>query len=217
MGTVMLGLALLGLIGLAFAGLVIPRFMRWVEPPRTEDVDSGSIEQQVYEKLYGRRSSNVSPTRPHEDAARDSHGDTDGNGDVRGHEDTSPVTHRPPVAKPILRSQRCGPAPPDNPATHGCSHTMTDQPPYPHVVVGYESNDRGEDAKLLGELIVKAAGGELEVLHVDDADPAEILRRMAERGDADLVVLGSTHRAAIGSLAPGASPRTSSAAPGAGF
>ena len=80
---------------------------------------------------------------------------------------------------------------------------MTDQPLYPHVVVGYESNDRGKDAKLLGELIVKAAGGELEVLHVDDADPAEVLRRMAEHGDADLIVLGSTHRVAIGSVAPG--------------
>ena len=80
---------------------------------------------------------------------------------------------------------------------------MTDQPLYPHVVVGYESNDRGEDAKLLGELIVRAAGGELAILNVDDADPAKVLRRMAERGDADLIVLGSTHRAAIGSVAPG--------------
>jgi nucleotide-binding universal stress UspA family protein len=80
---------------------------------------------------------------------------------------------------------------------------MTDQPLYPHVVAGYESNDRGEDAKLLGESIVRAAGGELAVLNVDDADPAEVLRRMAESGEADLIVLGSTHRAAIGSVAPG--------------
>ena len=80
---------------------------------------------------------------------------------------------------------------------------MTDQPLYPDVVVGYESNDRGEDAKFLGELIVGAAGGELAVLNVDDADPAEVLRRMAGRGEADLIVLGSTHRAAIGSVAPG--------------
>ena len=80
---------------------------------------------------------------------------------------------------------------------------MSDPPLYPHVVVGYESHDRGEDAKFLGELIVRAAGGELAVLNVDDADPAEVLRRMAERGEADLIVLGSTHRTAIGSVAPG--------------
>jgi nucleotide-binding universal stress UspA family protein len=80
---------------------------------------------------------------------------------------------------------------------------MTDQPLYPQVVVGYESNDRGEDAKLLGEVIVRAAGGELTVLNVDEGNPAEVLRRMAERGEADLIVLGSTHRASVGPVAPG--------------
>jgi hypothetical protein len=94
MGTVMLGLALLGLIGLAFASLVIPRFMRRVEPPRTEEIDSGSIEQEVYKRLYGQRSSNVSSTRPHEDVAADSQRAAHGRGDARGYEDTRP-RHRP--------------------------------------------------------------------------------------------------------------------------
>jgi nucleotide-binding universal stress UspA family protein len=76
-------------------------------------------------------------------------------------------------------------------------------PIYPKVVVGYEENDRGEDARVLGELIVERDGGELKVVHVEKGSPSDALQALAERGDADLIVLGSTHRAHIGSVAPG--------------
>jgi nucleotide-binding universal stress UspA family protein len=80
---------------------------------------------------------------------------------------------------------------------------VAEGPIYPKVVVGYEENPRGRDAKVLGERIVAADGGALEVVNVADRDPAKTLGGMAERGDADMIVLGSTHRAALGSVSPG--------------
>jgi nucleotide-binding universal stress UspA family protein len=80
---------------------------------------------------------------------------------------------------------------------------MAEPPLYPKVVVGYEENERGEDAKLLAQRIVAADGGGLETVNVAECDPAKTLGGMAERGEADLIVLGSTHRAAIGSVSPG--------------
>jgi nucleotide-binding universal stress UspA family protein len=74
---------------------------------------------------------------------------------------------------------------------------------YPQVVVGYEENERGEDARELGERIVERDGGELKVIHVEKGSPSDALQGLAERGDADLIVLGSTHRAHVGSVAPG--------------
>ena len=80
---------------------------------------------------------------------------------------------------------------------------MSAEPLYPKIVVGYEENDRGEDARVLGERIAESDGGELEVVHVEKGSPADALQALAERGDADLIVLGSTHRAHIGSVSPG--------------
>jgi nucleotide-binding universal stress UspA family protein len=80
---------------------------------------------------------------------------------------------------------------------------MADQPLYPRVIVGYEENERGEDARVLAERVVDRDGGELSVVHVEKGSPADALQALAERGEADLVVLGSTQRAAIGSVAPG--------------
>jgi nucleotide-binding universal stress UspA family protein len=77
------------------------------------------------------------------------------------------------------------------------------RPLYPKVVAGYEENERGEDARLLGERLAARDGGELQVVHVEKGSPAEAFQALAERGDADLVVLGSTHRAHLGSVAPG--------------
>jgi nucleotide-binding universal stress UspA family protein len=77
------------------------------------------------------------------------------------------------------------------------------QPIYPQVVVGYEENDRGEDARVLAERIVDRDGGELKVIHVEKGSPWDALQALAEKGEADLVVLGSTHRAHFGSVAPG--------------
>jgi nucleotide-binding universal stress UspA family protein len=76
-------------------------------------------------------------------------------------------------------------------------------PLYPKVVVGYEETERGEDARALAERVVERDGGELSVVQVEKGSPAEVLRELAERGEADLIVLGSTHRAALGAVAPG--------------
>jgi nucleotide-binding universal stress UspA family protein len=70
-------------------------------------------------------------------------------------------------------------------------------------VAGYEENERGEDARVLAERVVARDGGELEVVHVEKGSPADAFGALAERGDADLIVLGSTHHAAFGSVAPG--------------
>lgn len=80
---------------------------------------------------------------------------------------------------------------------------MAEKPLYPKVVVGFVDDERGEDARVIGERIVERDGGELNVVHVDKGSPAKVLRDLAEKGEADLIVLGSTHRAAIGSVAPG--------------
>lgn len=80
---------------------------------------------------------------------------------------------------------------------------MAHPPLYKNVVAGYEDNERGEDARVLAERIVARDGGELKVVHVEKGSPADTLGALAERGDADLIVLGSTHRAHIGSVSPG--------------
>jgi nucleotide-binding universal stress UspA family protein len=80
---------------------------------------------------------------------------------------------------------------------------MSEGPLYKKVVAGYEDNERGEDARVLAERVAERDGGELKFVHVEKGSPADTLQALAERGDADLVVLGSTHHAAIGSVAPG--------------
>jgi nucleotide-binding universal stress UspA family protein len=80
---------------------------------------------------------------------------------------------------------------------------MADKPLYNKVVAGYEENDRGEDALVLAKRVVDRDGGELNVVQVEKGSPAATFQALAERGDADLVVLGSTHHAHVGSVAPG--------------
>jgi nucleotide-binding universal stress UspA family protein len=81
---------------------------------------------------------------------------------------------------------------------------MASAPPiYPKVVVGYLENERGEDARMLAERIVERDGGELKVVHVEKGSPADALQALAESGEADLIVLGSTHHAHLGSVSPG--------------
>jgi nucleotide-binding universal stress UspA family protein len=80
---------------------------------------------------------------------------------------------------------------------------MTTEPIYKKVVAGYEENERGEDALVLAKRVVERDRGELDVVHVEKGSPADTFQALAERGDADLVVLGSTHHAHIGSVAPG--------------
>jgi nucleotide-binding universal stress UspA family protein len=76
-------------------------------------------------------------------------------------------------------------------------------PLYRKVVAGYEENERGEDARTLATRIAERDGGELEVVHVEHGSPADALQALAEKGQADLIVLGSTERAHLGSVAPG--------------
>jgi nucleotide-binding universal stress UspA family protein len=77
------------------------------------------------------------------------------------------------------------------------------EPLYPKVVCGYEETEPGEDARVLAERVVERDGGELNMVHVEKGSPAEVLRELAEKGEADMIVLGSTHRAAFGFVAPG--------------
>lgn len=80
---------------------------------------------------------------------------------------------------------------------------MTDGPLYRRIAVGWEENERGEDAEALAQAIARTDGGEVRRVHIDRGAAGPALRKLAERGDADLIVLGSTHRASIGSVAPG--------------
>jgi nucleotide-binding universal stress UspA family protein len=81
---------------------------------------------------------------------------------------------------------------------------MSDPPPvYPKVVAGYLENERGKDARVLAERIVERDGGELMVVHVEKGSPTDALQALAERGEADLIVLGSTHHGHFGSVSPG--------------
>jgi nucleotide-binding universal stress UspA family protein len=81
---------------------------------------------------------------------------------------------------------------------------MAEGPPiYPKVVVGYLANERGDDAHVLAERVAERDGGDLTVVHVEKGSPADALQALAEKGEADLIVLGSTHHAHFGSVAPG--------------
>lgn len=68
------------------------------------------------------------------------------------------------------------------------------------VVVGYLDSERGRDALALGRILAKARGSELGVLTVGEGERLAVAAR--EEG-ADLVVLGSTHRGAVGRIMPG--------------
>ena len=76
-------------------------------------------------------------------------------------------------------------------------------PLYPKVVAGFEPNERGEDAVALADLLARTAGGAMRQVHIERGSAGRGLQRLAEQGEADLLVLGSTHRAAFGRVAPG--------------
>jgi nucleotide-binding universal stress UspA family protein len=80
---------------------------------------------------------------------------------------------------------------------------MASAPLYRHVIAGYVDGEAGEDSRVLAERIVARDGGELKIVHVEKGSPADTLGALAERGEADLIVLGSTHHASLGSVAPG--------------
>ncbi len=76
-------------------------------------------------------------------------------------------------------------------------------PLYPKVVIGFKPDERGDDAAALGELLGRTAGGRVERIHVERGSPAKELFELAERGEANLIALGSTHRASLGRVTPG--------------
>lgn len=71
------------------------------------------------------------------------------------------------------------------------------------IVVGFEQNERGEDALALGRLLGRTLGVEPRRVTVDHGSAAKELFKLVERAEADLLVLGSTHRAAVGRVTPG--------------
>jgi nucleotide-binding universal stress UspA family protein len=81
---------------------------------------------------------------------------------------------------------------------------MPPEPLYRKIVAGYEPDERGDDAVKLAELLAETAGaGKINRVHIEHGPAGRGLKELAERGRADLIVLGSTHRAALGSVAPG--------------
>lgn len=63
------------------------------------------------------------------------------------------------------------------------------------AIVGYVDTERGRDALALGRLLAKAHDAELAILTVEDGDE---LAGAACEESADLVVIGSAHRGAVG-------------------
>ena len=76
---------------------------------------------------------------------------------------------------------------------------MTQSP----VIVGYDGRPQSEDARALGELLAAAFGAETRLVEVDHDSPARELHELAVAEDAEVVVLGSTHRGALGRIYPG--------------
>jgi nucleotide-binding universal stress UspA family protein len=68
------------------------------------------------------------------------------------------------------------------------------------IVVGYLDTERGRDALALGGILGRALDAEVAVITVAEG---EELATAAREQDADLVVLGSTHRGPLGRVVPG--------------
>lgn len=100
------------------------------------------------------------------------------------------------------------------------------------IVVGYDGRHGGRDALVLGELLARTLGGGLEIINAGagstsagelesearatlgpagaeltfvarDGGAAAVLREAAERDGAELLAIGSTHRAGFGRVVPG--------------
>jgi nucleotide-binding universal stress UspA family protein len=74
---------------------------------------------------------------------------------------------------------------------------------YGRVVVGYLDTEQGRDALELGTLLARANRAEL-ILTTARTDDGESLAELARDQNADLVVLGSSHRGPVGRVFPGA-------------
>lgn len=71
------------------------------------------------------------------------------------------------------------------------------------VLVGYQDTEQGRDALELGQILARANGAEMAVCTAN-AEEGGSMAELARSHDADLIVLGSTHRGPIGRVLPGA-------------
>jgi len=74
---------------------------------------------------------------------------------------------------------------------------------YRKVIVGYQETEQGHDALMLGRSLAQACGAEMMVATVP-TEEGEDLAELARSEQADLIVLGSTHRGSVGRVVPGA-------------
>jgi nucleotide-binding universal stress UspA family protein len=74
---------------------------------------------------------------------------------------------------------------------------------YDKILVGYVDTEQGREALALGRLLASASEADLKVVTAPD-DQGHDLAALAQAEEADLVVLGSTHRGPIGRVIPGA-------------
>jgi len=72
----------------------------------------------------------------------------------------------------------------------------------PKVIVGLDSSDESKDALALGQILARALRGELIIAENLDS-PASGLPELAESEEAELLVVGSTHRGKLGQVFPG--------------
>ena len=73
---------------------------------------------------------------------------------------------------------------------------------YRKILVGYQETEQGRDALALGRLLARATGAEMDIATAPGESPST-LARLARSTDAELLVLGSTHRGPIGKVIPG--------------
>lgn len=73
---------------------------------------------------------------------------------------------------------------------------------YNRILVGYQDTEQGRDALELGRILAQANRAEMQIVTAPGED-GEDLAQLARTEEADLVVLGSTHRGTVGRVVPG--------------
>ncbi|HWB68448.1 MAG TPA: universal stress protein [Solirubrobacterales bacterium] len=71
------------------------------------------------------------------------------------------------------------------------------------ILIGYQDTEQGRDALELGRVLAQANGAEMLIVTAPGRN-GEDLAQLAHAEEADLVVLGSTHRGSVGRIVPGA-------------
>lgn len=71
------------------------------------------------------------------------------------------------------------------------------------IVVGFDGSDQARDALALAEVLRGPDGEEPIVESIDAGDAADALAEIARDVDADVIVIGSTHRGKLGRVLPG--------------